>query len=195
MFTARQQIKYEKDRDPAFPGEIKKFPGCENLDKCIQCGTCSGSCPLSIYMDLTPRRVIELTRSGFRDDVLQSFTIWLCASCYACTVQCPKAIGITDVMYALKQKAIQEKVYPKKFPIPVLAQEFFNMVRQNGRITESLLVIKIFTKVLLSKAFGMRMLGFHLLRTGRFSLKIERMKHRADLKALLDFGRKPGEAR
>lgn len=187
MFVARRYIKYQQDLDLDFPREIKDTLGCENLDKCIQCGTCSGSCPLSIYMDLTPRRVIELTRSGFRKEVLESFTIWLCASCYACTVECPKEIGITDIMYALKQKAIREKVYPKKFPIPILAKEFFGMVRRHGRITESVLVIKLLFKTLFSKIFSMQKLGFNLMRTGRFSLKTERMKHLRELRSLLDF--------
>ena len=43
-------------------------------------------------------------------------------------------------MYELKQRAIKEKVYPKRFPIPVLAQEFTKMVHDYGRITETWLV-------------------------------------------------------
>jgi hypothetical protein len=37
-------------------------------------------------------------------------------------------------------------VYPKRFPIPVLAQEFNRMVGSNGRITELLLVMRLFLK-------------------------------------------------
>ena len=40
-------------------------------------------------------------------------------------------------MYELKQRAIHEGVYPKHFPIPVLAQEFCEMVYNHGRITEN----------------------------------------------------------
>jgi len=186
MFRIKPYIKYEASRDKNFFSEIKKRPGCENLSKCVQCGACSGICPLSIYMDITPRRVIELTRSGFKKEVLSSFTIWLCSSCYACVAECPKQIGITDVMYALKQKAIRDKAYPKNFPIAVLAREFFHMVSQKGRITESHLVLRVFLKALFFKLFKMQKLGFNLLRTGRFSLKSASIKQTEAIKKLLD---------
>src|SRR5512140_3965964 len=137
----RRRIKYESDRVPGFGREVMSVPGCEQLESCIQCGTCSGLCPLSIYMDHTPRQVMELVRSDFKREVLRSTTIWLCASCYACTVECPREIRITDIMYELKQRAIHAGIYPKRFPIPVLAREFSEMVRKHGRITEMLLVM------------------------------------------------------
>jgi heterodisulfide reductase subunit C len=67
-------IKYESDRVKGFGDEIMQVPGCENLQSCIQCGTCSGMCPLSIYMDFTPRQIIELVRSDFKNEVLKSYT-------------------------------------------------------------------------------------------------------------------------
>ena len=87
-----------------------------------------------------------MIREGFRDEVLNSLTIWLCASCYSCTVQCPRQIQITDVMYALKREAIAPGVYPKRFPIPVLAREFFSGVRADGRNTEGPLLVRFFLK-------------------------------------------------
>src|ERR1700690_4059335 len=109
----RRTIKYESDRVKGFGRKVMSVPGCEDLESCIQCGTCSGVCPLSIYMDYTPRQVMELTRSDFKNEVLRSTTIWLCASCYACTVECPKQIRITDIMYELKQRAMHDQIYPK----------------------------------------------------------------------------------
>ena len=186
MHTIEKEIRYAADRNPTFTDEMKKLPGCENLDKCIQCGTCSGTCPLSIYMEHTPRTIIHLTREGFKDDVLASNTIWLCASCYSCTVECPKEVGITDIMYALKQRAINDGTYPKNFPIPTLAQMFFRMVRTNGRVSESRLAAMLFAKTQFWKLFGMWRLGLDLMRTGRFSLKAERMDHPEQLQRLLD---------
>jgi hypothetical protein len=93
---------------------------------------------------------------------------------------------ITDIMYQLKQRAIREGVYPRRFPIPVLARAFTGMVRSQGRITESWLVIRTLLGTNLLRIFGMTRLGIALLRTGRFSLKREAMVQRADLRALLD---------
>jgi heterodisulfide reductase subunit C len=178
-------IKLESDRVPGFGREIMTVPGCERLESCIQCGTCSGVRPLSIYMDFTPRQVMALTRADFKHEVLQSQTIWLCASCYACAVECPQEIRITDIMYELKQRALREGVYVRRFPIPVLAREFSEMVRKNGRITELILVVRLFLKTDWLAALGNWRLGLDLLRTGRFSLKTERIRDSAAIDRML----------
>lgn len=186
MNEITRTIKYEADRVIGFGQEVKSVPGCEDLEHCIQCGTCSGVCPLSIYMDYTPRQVMELVRSDFKHEVLGCLAIWLCASCYACTVECPKKIRITDIMYELKQRAIKEGVYPKRFPIPVLAQEFSEMVKQNGRITEMILVMKLFLKTNPFAAMGNWRMGLDLMKTGRFSLATEKIKQNGAIAKMLE---------
>lgn len=185
MTTLKRTIKFEQDRVPGFCKEIEKVPGCEKIRDCIQCGTCSGVCPLSIYMDYSPRQIIGLTRADFKREVLSSFTIWLCASCYACTVECPQQIKITDVMYELKQRAIKEGYYPRGFPIPELAKLFEGMVRRNGRISEGWLAAKLFIKTNPLAGIGMAKLGLGLLRTGRFSIKPEKMSNVDHVQRLL----------
>ncbi len=182
----KQTIKYDSERDKSFPQEIMSRPGCEKLYGCIQCGTCSATCPVSTYMDYTPRQLMALTRAGFKKEALGSLTIWLCASCYACTVECPKEIKITDIMYALKRQAIQEGIYPKRFPIPVLAREFYNMVRSKGRVTENFLAVMMFLKSNPIAAIKTWKLGLNLMRTGRFAYKLDSMKQPAKMATLLD---------
>jgi quinone-modifying oxidoreductase, subunit QmoC len=159
--------------------------GCDQLPSCIQCGTCSGACPLSIYMDFSPRQVMALVRADFKNEVLRSNTIWLCASCYGCTVECPRQIRITDIMYALKQRAIKEHVYPRHMPIPILAKEFTRMVLSKGRITETLLVMQLFLRANWRAVLSSWKLGLGLIRTGRFVLKPERIQRRAELAKML----------
>ena len=178
-------IKYKHELDNDFPSWVSSVPGGENLWQCIQCGTCSGACPVSLYMDYTPRRIIAMSRAGFKEEVLSSVTIWLCASCYACAVQCPQDIQLTDLMYALKQRAIKEKKYPKKFPIPILSKEFFNMVLKRGRATESFLVAKMFLKTNPLKLLNMASLGLKLLRSGRMTLGLEAIKNKKELRTIL----------
>ncbi len=141
---------------------------------------------MSAYMDRTPRQIIDLTREGFKDDVLSSNTYWLCSSCYACTVECPKQIKITDVMYGLKQCAGEEGAYPAKFPVPVLAREFFRMVRSRGRVTESQIARTLYLKTNIGMLFGMRTLGINLLKTGRLSLRSESIKNTEELTGMID---------
>jgi len=186
MMKVTRTIKYDADRVKGFGREIMRVPGCEELESCIQCGTCSGVCPLSIYMDHTPRQVMALTRGDFKNEVLSSQTIWLCASCYACTVECPRGIRITDIMYELKQRAIHEHIYPSHLPIPVLAREFSEMVKRHGRITELLLVIKLFLKTKPFAAVGNWRLGIDLLKTGRLSMATEKIQNRNELGRMLE---------
>jgi quinone-modifying oxidoreductase, subunit QmoC len=177
-------IRKESERDPEFGRWIASF--ADNIRQCIHCGQCSSSCPLAGYMDKSPRQLMHLSREGFKEDVLRSRSVWLCTSCYACRVRCPREIKVTDVMYALKRRAIREGLYPKRFAIPALAKEFQNMVYRNGRISESELVMRLKVKTNPFEMFGMAKLGIALLRTGRMSMKRETIQGKHQLKQLLD---------
>jgi heterodisulfide reductase subunit C len=141
---------------------------------------------MAVYMDLTPRRVIALTRAGLERDVLESATPWMCASCYECQVRCPREIKVTDVMYALKRRAIEKGLYPKRFPIPVLARAFYNMVATHGRNSESRLVIELALRTNPISLLKMAPIGLKLLKTGRMVLGQDRIKDPKQLKAILD---------
>lgn len=184
--AVKSLIKYEVERDPQFARWVTGVIGGERIRNCIQCGLCSASCPLSPYMDYTPRRLIHMAREGFKRDVLGSFTIWLCTSCYSCTVQCPRRIRVTDIMYALKRRAIEDGVYPKRFPIPVLASEFGAMIRRRGRVTESWLILRVFLKTAIFRLLGMSKLGSKLFFSGRMGLVPESIQDRKQLQTLLD---------
>jgi quinone-modifying oxidoreductase, subunit QmoC len=193
MQKVTRRVKYESELDLGFGERIAKDAYGQNLLSCIQCGTCGATCPLSYYMDYTPRRVIAMVREGFREEAINSFTIWLCASCYACTVQCPRQIHITDVMYTLKREAIKQGVYPKRYPIPVLARAFFDLVRHFGRSSESLLLIRLYLQTnpfLMLRNAG---LGWKLFRKGRMPLKIEQIKEKTKLRNLLLAVERPRE--
>ena len=141
-----RKVKYERELQRDLPAEVMATPGGEKILSCLQCGTCGGACPLSVYMDRTPRQLIGMLREGFKQEVVESFAIWLCASCYECTVLCPAGIKVTDVMYALKRIAIHEGIYPRRFPIPVLAKEFMEMLKGTGRNNEFWLVLRVLLK-------------------------------------------------
>lgn len=181
-----RKIVYESDLDRNFAMEIASIPEGEGLFECIQCGTCSGTCPMSIYMDYTPRRIVAMTREGFKKHVLTSFTIWLCSSCYSCTVRCPAGIKITDLMYALKRKALEEGYAPKNFPVRVLAETFFEHVQRKGRLNEFPVIMKLYMKSGPGKMLSMAPLGLKLLRTGRMSLRAkEEIENKKEFRELI----------
>jgi len=183
----QREVKYQSDLSPDFAEWITSVPGGEHIKECIQCGTCSGICPMSIYMDVTPRRLMAMTNAGFKKEVLSSFTIWLCASCYSCSVNCPKEIKLTDVMYALKRRAIEEGIQPHpKFAIPILARAFFDTVKKYGRISESMLVVKLALKSGITMLLGMAPLGLKLMRTGRMAYGQDKIKNRKQIKKMFN---------
>ena len=74
----------------------------QNILACYQCGKCSAGCPMVTLMDLLPNQIIRLVQLGQIGDVLNSKTIWLCASCFTCTARCPKGVDLAKVMEALR---------------------------------------------------------------------------------------------
>jgi heterodisulfide reductase subunit C len=58
----------------------------EAITVCDQCGTCSGSCPMISEMDVTPSQLMRMVQLG-QSEVLDTKTMWVCASCFACTVR------------------------------------------------------------------------------------------------------------
>jgi len=129
-----------------FLQDVYAIPGGEKIKECIQCGTCSASCPTSDAMDYPPREIIAAFRAGLLEKVLKSNTIWLCSSCYSCTVRCPSGIKLTDIMYELKRLAIEFGLTPNDAKAPVVAELFVDHVNKYGRIAEVPLVCKFMLK-------------------------------------------------
>jgi len=185
-------ITYEGQLDRGFAYEVASVPGGEGIFGCLQCGSCSGICPIAPFMDYTPRRLMSMVREGFRDEALHSRTVWLCASCYACTVNCPAGIHITDVMYALKRVAIKEGTSPRRFPVPVLAKEFLKNVTRTGRTNEAVLTVNLALRTNPLKLLKMAPLGLKLLKMGRISIRGDKVR---DPRALEDLLRRVQKAR
>lgn len=81
----------------------------ENVKGCMQCATCSGMCPMAHEMDYTPRKVMHIAQLGLSDKLLGINSYWKCASCHACSVQCPRGIDIAKVMEALRQRYLRKQ--------------------------------------------------------------------------------------
>ena len=116
--------------------EVEELCG-ENLFGCYQCGTCSAGCPFVEDMDLAPDEVIRYVILD-KKEVLNSKTIWLCASCYTCAERCPRDLNLTKIMEALRQIILRKKIDRtdlRKIPkderesIPQLA--FISLFRKN----------------------------------------------------------------
>jgi heterodisulfide reductase subunit C len=169
MNDIQKTVIYEQAMDLKFLDEVYGIPGGEKIKDCIQCGTCSGSCPVSWAMEETPRQIFAMIRAGMRDKVLDSLTIWMCASCYQCVARCPQEIKITDVMYMLKRMAIRENRERSK-KAGALSKHFFDIVNRNGRNHETSLMIKFMLTTNPFGALSYAPLGLSLFTHGRLPL-------------------------
>ena len=79
------------------------------ITKCDQCGTCSGSCPMVGEMDITPSEMMRMVQLG-QQEVMESKAMWVCASCFACTVRCPRGLDLSRVAEALRQIKLRQAI-------------------------------------------------------------------------------------
>ena len=147
---------------------------------------------MSEFMDLTPRQTVALFRAGRIEEILQSKSIWICASCYSCTVRCPAGIRVTDTMYALKRIAMKRRLFPRRFPVPQLSRAFMSNVEKYGRNYELGLGLKYFMLSDIVKLFTNMRYGLSLIRHDRMGLiprKIKRIRQvQSIIKKANEFG-------
>lgn len=180
-----KNIRLEKSMKLDFLDEVYALPGGNKVKDCIQCGTCSGSCPSSYWMEKTPRQIFSMIRSGMREEVLRSDTIWICSSCYTCTVRCPKEIKIADVFYAIKRIAMREgKV--EKTKAAILSSSFANLVNKYGRNSEVRLLISYFLRADFWGWIKQLPIGWKLLSKGRLPLMPKKIKGMKQVRTIIN---------
>jgi len=116
----------------------------EWVKMCMQCGVCSGSCPLGPHWDHPPQELFMMIRAGKRDEVLQSSSMWMCTSCYNCIVRCPRELPITHIMHGLAHYAKRLGIAPKEQPTNKFAQLFWNNLIKTGRVNELRLGLSLY---------------------------------------------------
>ncbi|MGD8657722.1 MAG: 4Fe-4S dicluster domain-containing protein, partial [Desulfobacterales bacterium] len=77
--------------------------GARDMDICMQCGTCSASCPLSSGMNAFPRKIYRYLQLGLKDKLLQSPVPWLCYYCGECNTDCPRGAEPAETMMATRR--------------------------------------------------------------------------------------------
>jgi Fe-S oxidoreductase len=93
---------------PEKPGVL--FPEIASAEDkfraCIQCGVCSGSCPMGEVMEYPPRKAVRMLLDGQFDVVVNSNTPWLCVACHTCAVRCPSQLAISDGLFPALRAAV-----------------------------------------------------------------------------------------
>ena len=128
-------ISHDTIRAP-FQETLEKDCG-EKVRNCYQCGKCSAGCPISFQMDYLPNQIIRMVQLGMEEQVLSSSTIWLCASCFTCTVRCPREIDVAEIMDYLRRCAYKKRIIPlEETEIPLFNKIFLRNIELFGRLYE-----------------------------------------------------------
>lgn len=143
-----------------FSQAVKSTSGLD-VNLCFECAKCASGCPLAYAMDYTPTQIVHAIQLGLIDLVLNSETIWLCASCQTCTTRCPQDVDLAGVMDAVRVIAQRKKVKAKVPEVPAFYRSSLRNISIFGRMYELGLVAMLklstrsFTK---DMGLGMRML-------------------------------------
>ncbi|MFO8192223.1 MAG: (Fe-S)-binding protein [Bacillota bacterium] len=94
--------------------ETNSFTEKFDLLGCIQCGRCTGGCPVTVRADLNVRRfVYDAYNEEKLDELARLAEIWDCTTCNTCAVRCPKGLKPLEVLLALRSMVVESgKVEP-----------------------------------------------------------------------------------
>jgi len=89
-------------RDPLFP--------------CIQCGKCTGGCPISsISSHFNIRRLLyEILNSEGENIAHQKEMLWDCSTCTTCVKRCPKQVDPADLIISMRSVLVEDGQIPPK---------------------------------------------------------------------------------
>jgi heterodisulfide reductase subunit C len=92
----------------ALVDRLRAIPGGEHVYMCYSCGTCVGSCMMQkVDPSYNARRLIQKVVRGMAEEAYEDRTTWLCSACDLCYPACPQQIHISDVLYAVRELAVE----------------------------------------------------------------------------------------
>jgi len=106
--------------------QVEELSG-QSIGACYQCGNCSSGCPMGPWMDALPNQLIRRLQLGL-EDVTRFESPWVCASCFACGVRCPKGIDVPRVMEALRVVGLRSG--EDRIPLRAIGQERLEQLPQ-----------------------------------------------------------------
>ncbi len=141
---------------------------------CMQCGVCSGSCPLGDAWEHPPQEIFMMIRAGKREAVLSSESMWMCTSCYNCIVRCPRELPITHIMHGLASYARRLGMEPKNQSTARFSDIFWKNMKKKGRVNELKLGLSLYFKdgigPGIKEAMKKQKLGLKMLKAKRMAL-------------------------
>ena len=77
--------------------------------KCMKCGKCSGTCPAYNEMEYHPHQFVSMVQKGQIEKLMESKSIYMCLSCFACIERCPRSVEPAKLIEAVRLMAIRQQ--------------------------------------------------------------------------------------
>ncbi len=94
------------------PRQLK--PGDNTFSHCFNCQSCSAVCPVvgnyeepEQVLGLLPHQIMCSLGLGLTEMASGAKMIWDCLTCYQCQENCPQQVAVCDILYKLKNVAVQ----------------------------------------------------------------------------------------
>jgi len=90
-----------------------------HFNECMQCGMCTGACPLSLKSKINPRKLMLETSRMTSPlttyppiNILEKSEIWDCTTCSTCSNRCPREVKPMDVLIGLRSLLVEQGRVP-----------------------------------------------------------------------------------
>ncbi len=84
-----------------------------SLYNCIQCGKCSGGCPVSMKTALNVRYLVYETLLGALPEWEHMEELWDCTCCFTCVERCPKDVKPAELIIGLRSMLVESGKIPR----------------------------------------------------------------------------------
>ncbi len=79
------------------------------LCACLQCGKCTGGCPIALRAPLNIRSLMrEVLLGGKPERALEPLGLWDCTTCATCTLRCPRGLKPAEFIVGLRAELVEE---------------------------------------------------------------------------------------
>jgi heterodisulfide reductase subunit C2 len=128
-------------QDGSLADRLRAASGID-VDRCYECGKCSGGCSALTMFDYSPRQIVQLVRLGREDTLLHMAALSSCVGCGLCTARCPAEIDVAAILEHFRHEAHAREVPLARERVELLDQLFLEQVMKRGRTSELHLMAK-----------------------------------------------------